>query len=198
MKFLKSQLGNSLVELTVAMAIAGIMSVPLAGVIAAQLRIPLKISDEMRTASKLQSSTIVLMNDAVSSQSFTPGVEPEYGTFDWIEFAGAIPVAVSSRYYWEEESVFRVLTWDGSSSAPFLVIGGIEEYSDVVFKNTPSHWKFDPDTNNWAYNRGRIAVNLDIKRQSTKEFREFSSRGILVADFRPSFERPIPFPSPLQ
>ena len=54
-----------------AMAIAGIMSVPLAGVIAAQLRVPLEIADENRTASRLQSSITLLTNDAVSSQSFT-------------------------------------------------------------------------------------------------------------------------------
>ena len=198
MKFLKSQLGNSLVELTLAMAIAGIMSVPLAGVIAAQLRIPLEISEDVRTASKLQSSTVVLMNDAVSSRSFIPGLEPEYGTFEWIEFAGAVPVAVSSRYYWEDESVYRVLIWDGSASAPFLVINGIEEYGDVVFNHTPSQWKIDPDTKNWAYTRGRIAVDLDVRRQSVQEYRELLSRGVMVADFRPSFERPIPFPSPLQ
>lgn len=198
MKFVKSQFGNSLVELTVAMAIAGIMSVPLAGVIAAQLRVPLEISGEMKTASKLQSSTVVLMNDAVSSQSFTPGVEPEYGTFDWIEFAGAVPVAVSSRYYWEEGSVFRVLTWDGSASAPFLVIGGIDEYGDVAFEHTPSQWKFDPGTNEWTYIRGGIAVDLAIKRQSVNEDRELLNHGIVVAHFRPSFERPIPFPSPLR
>ncbi len=187
-----------MVELTVAMAIAGIMSVPLAGVIAAQLRVPLQISDELRTATKLQSSTIVLTNDAVSARSFTPGLAPEYGTFEWIEFAGANPVAVSSRYYWADDSVFRVLTWDGSSSPPNLVIGGIERYGDVVFKHTPSSWKFDPDIDDWAYTRGRIAVVLDIKRESVDEASELLSRGIVVADFRPSFERPIPFPRPLQ
>ncbi|PKB71931.1 MAG: hypothetical protein BZY87_02890 [SAR202 cluster bacterium Io17-Chloro-G6] len=180
------------------MAIAGIMSVPLSGIIAAQLRVPLKISDEVKTATKLQSSTVVLMNDAVSSRSFTPGVAPEYGTFEWIEFAGAIPVAVTSRYYWAEESVFRVLTWDGSSSAPFLLMGGIEEFGDVVFRHTPSQWKFDPNTDDWAYTRGGIAVDLDIERQSTDEVSELLSRGIVVADFRPSFERPVQFPSPLQ
>ena len=187
-----------MIELTLAMAIAGIMSVPLAGVIAAQLRVPLEISNEVRTAGKLQSSTSMLMNDAVSSQSFTPGVEPEYGTFEWIEFAASIPVAVSSRYYWEEESVYRVFTWDGSSSPPLLVIGGIEEYSDVVFKHTPSEWKLDPDAKGWAYTRGRITVDLNIKRQSVNEARELLNRGAMVADFRPSIERPIAFPSPLR
>jgi len=187
-----------LVELTVAMAIAGIMSVPLTGVIAAQLRIPLEISSELKTASKLQSSAVVLMTDAVSAQSFTAGVEPVYGTFNWIEFAGAIPVAVTSRYYWQAESIFRVFTWDGSSSDPFMVIGEIEQYNDVIFKHTPSNWDFNPDTNKWSYTSGRIAVDLDTDRQSTNDFRELLSRGIIVADFRPSLERPVLFPSPLK
>ena len=39
---------------------------------------------------------------------------------------------------------------------------------------------------------------LDIKRESVDEASELLSRGIVVADFRPSFERPIPFPRPLQ
>ena len=187
-----------MVELTVAMAILGIVSVPLTGVIAAQLRIPLEISSELKTASKLQSSAVVLTTDAVSLRTFTPGEAPEYGTFDWIEFAGDNPVAVSSRYYWQEESIFRVLTWDGSVSKPFLVIGDIENYSDVVFKHTPSEWEFNPDTNSWAYTRGRIAVDLDTDRESADGIRELLSRGIMVADFRPSIERPVRFPSPLK
>ena len=50
----------------------------------------------------------------------------------------------------------------------------------------------------WAYTSGRIAVDLDTKRESTNEFRELLSRGVLVADFRPSLERTAPFPSPLR
>ena len=125
-------------------------------------------------------------------------MEPEYGTFDWIEFANGVPVPVSSRYYWEEQSVYRAFTWGDSSSPRKLVIGEIEQYGDVVFTYTPSEWKFDPGTSDWAYTRGRIAVGLDIKRQSTGESSELLSSGSLVADFRPSTERPIDFPSPLQ
>ena len=94
--------------------------------------------------------------------------------------------------------MFRVLTRDGSASPPFLVIAEIDQYGDVVFKHTPSAWVFDDDTNQWAYTSGRIAVDLDTKRESTNEFRELLSRGVLVADFRPSLERTAPFPSPLR
>ncbi|NQW22732.1 MAG: hypothetical protein HQ475_04725 [SAR202 cluster bacterium] len=198
MKIFKSQLGNSLIELTVAMAIAGVMSVPLTGIIAAQLRVPLRISNEVSTASKLQSSTIVLLNDAVSAQSFTPGESPEYGTFKWLEFAGTVPIAAQARYFWQEEAVWRVLTRQGSASPPFLVLTDIKTPTDVVFTHTPSEWVFDNDTKSWNYVRGRIAVDLDVDRESTSDFKKLLSRGVLVADFRPALERPAPFPSPLR
>ena len=161
------------------------------------MRIPLEISEEVNVVNKLQSSTIVITNDAVSSQTSTPGVEPEYGTFDWVEFAGARPVAVSSRYYWQKQTLFRVLTWDGSASAPHLVIEGVEQYGDIVFKHTPSNWQFHSDANDWVYTRGGIAVDLSIKKQSTGESSELLNHASVVANFRPTFERSVPFPSPL-
>lgn len=181
-----------------ALAIAGLMSVPLTGVVATQLSTPLRIADLISTSSKLQASTIVLLNDAVSAQSFTPGEDPEYGTFRWLEFSGSIPVAVSAQYFWQEESVFRLLSRGAFSSPPFLVIGEIEKYSDVVFRHTPSVWVFDENTQKFVYTRGRIAVDLDIRRESSTGVEEILKRGFVVADFRPSFERPAPFPSPLR
>ena len=171
-----------MVELTLALAIAGVVSVPLSGIAAAQLRIPLEISAEVATASKIQSATALLLNDAVSSRSFTPGLEPDYGTFEWIEFADDVPVAVSSRYFWQDESLFRELTWDGVSSPPHLVKDDVEEFGDVVFQHTVSGWKIDPDTANWVYTGGQITVNLDALRETAAEVSRAARRCTTAAE----------------
>ena len=198
MKLFNSQLGNSLVEMTLAMAIAGIMAVPLTGIVSTQLRVPLKISNEISTSSRLQSSTVFLANDAVSARSFTVGENPEYGTFNWLEFAGSIPIAVSARYYWDEEKLLRVLTRDGASSPPQLVIPGILEYDNIMLIHVSSSWTLDETTRKWVYTRGRLQVDLDTQSAEAGAFKSLLSQVTIVADFRPSFERPAPFPSPLR
>ncbi len=100
---MKRQLGNSLVEVTLALAIGGIISVPLAGIVGTQLRVPLRIANNIATATQIQSSTLFLVDDASTAQAFTAGTEPDYGTFTWTEYAFDPPLAIKARYYWQEQ-----------------------------------------------------------------------------------------------
>ena len=137
MKRLRWSVGNTMVELTVALAISAIISVPLTGIIADELRIPLRVSNDVTAVRRLQTSTSILSEDATSARSFTAGVEPDYGTFSWLEFAGAGPAQVTARYYWKEDSLFRELTRNADAGQPLLIIEGIAEYSDIVFNHVP-------------------------------------------------------------
>lgn len=194
MKLIKSQVGNTIVELTLALAIAGVVSVPLTGIIASQLRTPLRVSNEINAARQLQSSTVVMMDDAVSSRSFTPGENPVYGTFSWVEFAGTTPVPVTARYYWSEGDLFRDLVRGGDVRPPFLVIKGLSDYEDLQFDYQPPKWDYDPFAKSWSYTEGRIAVDINVTREVTSEFLELVRRGALVADFRPQQELPAVLP----
>ena len=98
MKKLRQQIGLSLVELAVVLAITSLITVPLVAIFRAQLRIPAKIASEVAASRQIQKSTLLLIEDARSAQSFTPGINPEYGTFAWNELAGPDPVPVTSLY----------------------------------------------------------------------------------------------------
>ena len=101
MSKLKQQLGLSLVELTVVLAITGLISVPLTAIFRLQLRIPAKVAAEVSTTRQIQKATLLLIEDARSAQSFTPGINPVYGTFAWNELAGPDPIPVTSLYKFE-------------------------------------------------------------------------------------------------
>ena len=189
-------LGNTLVELTLALAIGAIISVPLTAIIAAELRIPLRVFNDVNAASRLQSSTVILVEDATAAQSFVPGTEPDYGTFNRVEFAGSSLLAIAVRYYWKDGSMFREVSREGTAGQSFLVIDGITEYSDIVFKHTAPIWTYDPVTKVWSYAEGGISVNLDPTSETGSEFLELMRRGTVVADFRPQLERPEVFPQP--
>ncbi len=180
------------------LAIFAIISVPLTAIIADELRIPLRISNNITAARRLQSSTSILSEDATSAQSFSAGIEPDYGTFSWLELVGPAPVQLSARYYWKEGSLFRQMTRNADAGQSFQVIEGITEYSDIVFTHTPPTWTYDPVAKRWSYTNGRVAIGLDATSESTADFRELVRSGRLVADFRPQLERPEVFPDPPQ
>jgi len=193
MRFLKGQLGNSLVEVTLALAIGGIISIPLAGIVSTQLRVPLRIANQIATATQIQSSTLFLVDDASTALEFTAGTEPEYGTFTWTEYAFDPPLKITARYYWQEQKVFREQT-RGSTLPPFLIIDDVRRYSDLEFTYTPPEWTYDGAARTWSYSEGKLLVTLNTTGEATAKFEESVSTGNLVGDFRPQLERPVTQP----
>ena len=92
MKIAMRQVGNTLVELTVAMAITGIVAVPLTGIMSQQLSVPGKISRQVITDQQDLKSSGIFAADGSRAQSFTPGEEPPvYGTFSLGRAGRTIP-----------------------------------------------------------------------------------------------------------
>ena len=120
MRKLRQQLGLSLVEITVVLAITGLISVPLTAIFRLQLRIPAKVAGEVSSTRQIQKSTLLLIEDAQSAQSFTPGVNPEYGTFAWNELAGPDPIPVTSLYKFEPGKI------EGSAGGTFTGFGLVQ------------------------------------------------------------------------
>ena len=97
MRVLRHQLGMSLIEVTLSLAITGLVAVPLTSIISAQLRIPAKISSNVVASRQIQRTTLVLIEDAQAAESFAVGSDPDYGTFSWKELAGPAPVELTAR-----------------------------------------------------------------------------------------------------
>ena len=206
MTFLKGQLGNTLVELTLALAIGGIISIPLTGIVGAQLRIPLRIANDISTATQLQTSALLLVEDATTAQGFVLGPqdpqdpqEPgfnDYGTFLWTEYTVDPPLEITARYYWEEERVFREQTRGGDLLTRFLIIDDVRAKTDITFNYTAPEWTYDGTARTWSYVEGQLRITIKTTGEASATFEESISTGNLVGDFRPQLERPVTPPSP--
>ena len=64
MRKFKEEIGLSLVEMVVVLAITGLIAVPLTSIFSIQVRIPEKIAGEVTAARQIQKTTLLLVDDA--------------------------------------------------------------------------------------------------------------------------------------
>ena len=218
MKKLKGQLGLSLVEISVVLAITGLIVVPLTAIFRSQLVIPEKIAGEVVATRQIQKSTLLLIEDAQAAQEFTPGTDPEYGTFSWVELAGPEPIPVTARYFFkpgegaapgcdvnqqtEPGTVLRQLTRSGDSVPPIVILESILVFCEVEFLVEDPIWDFDSETRSWTYTEGQVTVIINRQLEAGAAAREGTLFGEqifvqkLIADFRPQGIRPVAPPPP--
>ena len=212
---IKGESGLNLIELTVVIAITGLITIPLVSIFGVQLRIPAKVATEIAAARQIQKSTLLLTEDAQSATSFVTGSNPVYGVFTWTELAGPEPVPVTSRYQFEpgEEldtvivdgepvvlrapgRVVRVLKRGIEVTAPFIILEGLISYEEVLFQVEDPIWDFNSVTGTWTYTEGKIIVSIFQIHEAGAEFGIESLEEAFIADFRPQGARPVPPPPP--
>ena len=203
---LKQELGVTLIELTVVLAITALIIVPLSAIFRSQLRIPAKVAAEVNASRQIQKTTLILIEDAQAAQAFTPGTDPEYGTFTWVELAGPQPLAISTRYFFEEAvaaggeeaekrgRILRQLIRGEQISPPLIILDGIEAYDQVLFLVEDPIWTFDTETNLWTYTEGKLTVSIRQVHEAGAGFGEETLEEAIVADFRPQGLRPVASP----
>ncbi|MBI4281919.1 MAG: hypothetical protein HY672_00310 [Chloroflexi bacterium] len=216
---LASERGTSLMEMAIALGVTGILLVSMASISAGIIRIPVKAQSELSASQGIQNAALAITEDANMAQSFTPGVEPDYGTFTWYELSGASPVQVTARYYWdggdvswEDESgevfwrtgtVYRVMDRRVNPQVPeeshrAVILDGVLQYDDVVFQHTPSSWTYNPATRLWSYAEGKITVAVKVTKEAGAEFQDTVFTAQLFSDLRPQIDRPVPIPGRLE
>ena len=202
MKIFRQQLGLTLVELTVVLAVSGLIAIPLTSIFGQQLRIPQKLAAEVNASRQIQKSTLVLLEDAQAAQAFELGTEPEYGTFSWVELAAPEPLPVIARYFFKpgvgEEAglLLRELVRGAQGTAPIIILEGITEFNQVSFQVEEPAWDFDSLTGTWTYTEGKIVVLISRVHEAGAEFGEETLTETLTADFRPQELRPVALPPP--
>ena len=207
MKKIKQQLGMSLVDLALAMAITGIIATPMVLIFGAQLRIPQRITVEVTASKQVQNSSLILIKDVQAAQSFTPGDpdELEYGTFAWNELAGADPIPVTAKYLFRRTAaeinsgkpgrVLRELARGGQRGIPIIVLDGIADYDQVKFRVVDPVWDYDSGNNTWSYTEGKVIVTItQIHEAIGASLGREIITDTLVAAFRPQIERPVSKP----
>lgn len=193
-----SQRGFTLIEVMIVLAISGIVLTLLAGVVAQEIRLPIKIQSEVQASRQVQKATLLITEDANISQSFTSGTStPEYGTFKWFEFSAAAAVSATARYFWEDSAVFRELTRGGETLPPQVVLEPVLEYDDVVFTYTAPAWSYNESTKLWSYTEGKITVTLLTTHDAGAGFPDTTITATLISDFRPQIDLPAPIPGRL-
>ena len=209
MKILKGQLGMTLIEMSVTLAISGVIMGPLAGVMAIQIRAPVKVVSEIATKRQLQKASLVITEDASAAETFEVAAgAPEYGTFDWLELSqGGNPIVVSVRYFFEVSvdrqsgeptgALFRDVIRGGRQEPPKVWLEGIDKFEDVGFEYTPAAWVYNPDFKTWAFTEGKILVTVTQTIEAGAEFEATVTTEKIVAHFRPDIDRPVAQPKPV-
>ena len=172
MRRLRQQAGMTLIEMTIFVAIAAVIMVPLGSIAINQITVPKRLSERSVASSQQKSISVRLVEDILTAQRFEPGADPVYGTFSWAELGDDKPVPVEARYFWAEGNMFREQTRGGTTGASQRVIESVDEFGDIVFEHTPSQWVYSDSTKTWSYTRGKIGVSLTVTRETGAKLAE--------------------------
>jgi len=133
------QAGFSLVEVVIALALLGLIIVPLSNILGQLIWIPGARIDTLAAQRSGRQAARWITYDARQASSFTPGSEPDYGTFDWVDRTGGAPVTYAARYYYSDtdNSLMREESVDGFPTT-VSIAAHIANYSDVSIQKTGS------------------------------------------------------------
>ena len=136
-KTMASQAGVTLVELVAGLAIASLIALPLAGIINQFIFLPGQWSASISVMNNSRAAVRAVAEDARQASGFSPGTEPDYGTFSWTDRAGYPTSTFAVRYFHsaEDASLMREETVSGLFQTN-LVAEGVQGYSDVSIQET--------------------------------------------------------------
>ena len=209
MTHIRQQLGLSLIELTVVLAITGVVIVPLTSIFRTQLRIPQKIAADFGASGQLHKFSQVLSEDARAAQAFITGDGTDYGAFSWVELAGPIPIPITARYFFQSADarqtqgtgertgrVFRELSRGDQTSSPIIVMEGLNRFSDLELQVEEPVWAYSPGSGTWRYSGGKVTALVSLGYDAGPELGHEILTEKLVAEFRPKRARPVEMPPP--
>jgi len=173
--------GFTLVEVIIAMAISGLILASTVTMLSLLLNLPLPMSDELAALDNLRQGVQWISADARQAESFGAGIQPDYGTFTWMDRSVSPAITHSVRYYYSagDSALVREDTAGGSPSSRILSTY-VAGYSDVSLQESG----------------GIVSASLTVSVDSL--------RGIIAksASFsvqrRPSAPTPVPTPPPLR
>ncbi|MCH8309214.1 MAG: prepilin-type N-terminal cleavage/methylation domain-containing protein [Chloroflexi bacterium] len=138
---MRRQLGFTLLELVVSMAIMGLFSAILVGVFFQFTRITGEMTADQSTLAELRNTTNWLFEDGVRAQKFATSTEPNLVTFEWMDATLYPPEFTSSAYTYDATTTtaFRNLTINSDVMAPQTLAGHIAQFGDISFSGSGSY-----------------------------------------------------------
>ena len=134
---LKNQAGLSLLEVIAGVAIAGLIIVPVAGIINQFIFIPAELGASIAVMNDARAAVRGIAEDARQATSFTTSTEPDFGTFTWTDRT-RFPVSTTSVRYFHDATdsvLMREETVNGAAQTN-RVTGSIANYADVSIQQS--------------------------------------------------------------
>ena len=131
-RLLRDQAGISLFEAVVAITIAALIIVPVAGIMNQFVFLPGQWQATIATLNNARTAAKSIAEDARQANTFTTSTAPDYGTFAWTDRIGYPTSSISIRYFHESttQSLFREETRNGDPTTNLVAVG-ISAYADV-------------------------------------------------------------------
>ncbi|MBI2919032.1 MAG: type II secretion system protein [Chloroflexi bacterium] len=127
--------GFTLVEVVIALTIAGLLVTALAGTLSLTLSQVPKEGAKLAVENRQQLARYWLARDANSAETYTLGTSPQYGAFTWTDYSGQTPVTYDAVYYYDAalSALMRQVRQNGVVQETFQVAGDIVQESAVAF-----------------------------------------------------------------
>lgn len=176
-------LGFTLVEVSITLAIVGMLTLILTAVISLALVQTPKITAIQSIENQQQLARYWLIRDANSASVYTPGSGTTYGTFTWTDYTSLTGVTYSVAYTYDSaiKALIRTETIGGVAQQGTQVAAEIQNQSDVVFT--------------WNQAQQKITVNVTPTILEAKAVGDISRTSTLVAFLRYSPELAVFPPS---
>lgn len=128
----RSEAGLSLFEVAVALFLAGIIIVPIAGVIAQFIFVPAQWSATVGTMTSARLAARAIAEDARQAAQFVSSTDPEYGTFTWTDSINFPTSSYAVRYFYStgDTSLLREESVNGETSTS-VVANDVAQYGDL-------------------------------------------------------------------
>ncbi len=135
--------GMTLIEVIIGLAIAGLLIVPVAGVISLALAQTPRDNARLAVENIQELSRYWISRDANSADTYTEGVSPEYGTFTWRDFSSPGAPTYEVTYYYDSlsKSLMRREERDSVVQDNSHVATDIQQATDVAFTWSPGQNK---------------------------------------------------------
>ena len=130
---MKNQMGVTLVEVAVTLAVMGLIIGPSLLILRDFFAIPTRASISVSLLQKTRQATGVIANDIRNATSFTPGTGADYGTFVWTDLTDTPSTDHVVRYFYssEDKTLVREETINIQDPEATVVTRNIENQSDI-------------------------------------------------------------------
>jgi len=128
---LRTKRGFTLIEILIAMTISSMIMVSMGSVFYYLLVVPPRESDRLTATNDLRLALDRIQYDGVQALNFTPGSDPDYGYFSWIDYPSLNDHTVA--YSYDNGKLIREESIEGGDTTTIAFARHVADYGDIDF-----------------------------------------------------------------